>query len=234
MRPRETLDRELNELRSNLLQLGGLVDRAVANSIQALIDHNTDLAHEIIADDGGVNALRFQIEEHFLEILATQQPAASDLRTIVAAFSVTDNLERMADHAKGIAEIVVHIGDQPYVKPLIDIPRMAEQARGMLRRGLDAYASGDVEMATEVCRMDDLVDGLYQQVLRELLTIMIENPKTITQGTYLLWVAHNLERIADRATNIGERVIFMKTGRMEELNVDSSNLLHASSLPTTP
>jgi phosphate transport system protein len=233
MRPRGTLDRELNELRSNLLHLGWLVDRAVANSVQALVDHNSDLAHEIIADDGGVNALRFQIEEHFLEILATQQPAASDLRAIVAAFSVTDNLERMADHAKGIAEIVIRIGDQPFIKPLIDIPRMTEQVRAMLRRGLDAYATGDVELATEVCKMDDLVDGLYQQVLRELLTLMIENPRNITQGTYLLWVAHNLERIGDRATNIGERVIFMRTGRMEELNVKETGPWPASDLTTT-
>jgi phosphate transport system protein len=212
------LDRELQELRHNLLTLGGLVDRAVANAVKALAEHDTDLAHETIANDGGINALRYQIEEQFLQILATQQPAASDLRAIVAAFSVTDNLERMADHAKGIAEIAIRIGQEPFIKPLIDIPRMDELVRSMLRRSLDAYASADPALAAEVCQMDDLVDGLYQQVMRELLLLMIQDAKNITQGTYLLWVAHNLERIADRTTNIGERVIFMTTGRLGEIN----------------
>ncbi len=225
MRPRGILDRELTELRSNLLHLGGLVDRQIVNAVQALADHNTGLAHEIIIDDGGVNALRYKIEEHFVEILATQQPAASDLRAIVAAFSLTDNLERMADHAKGIAQIAIRIGDQPFIKPLIDIPRMTEQVREMLRLSLDAYATGDADLATEVCKSDDTIDALYQQVLRELLTLMIENPKNITQGTYLLWVAHNLERIGDRCTNIGERVIYMTTGRWEELNVKETDHL---------
>lgn len=220
MEPRGMLTRELEDLQQNMLRLARLVDTAIGRAVTALVERDQEAARKVIQDDGGINDLRYAIEEQCLVILATQQPAASDLRAIVGTFSVTDNLERVADYAKGIARIVIRLGDEPLMKPLIDIPRMAEEARSMIRRSLDAYVTGDVALAQEVARHDDHIDALYQQVLRELLALMIENPKRITQGTYLLWVAHNLERIGDRATNIAERVVFMTTGRLEELNIE--------------
>jgi len=152
-------------------------------------------------------------------LVATQQPMAGDLRTIVSVLHVIVDLERMADHAEGIAKITIMMGGEPLLKPLIDIPRMADKAVEMLHRSLEAFIERDVEEAKRICEEDDLVDGLYDQVYRELLTYMLEDPRNITRATWLLWVAHNLERIADRATNICERAVFLSTGKMEELNV---------------
>jgi phosphate transport system protein len=217
--PRGTLDRELARLRDELLRLGSLVDSAIERALRALQTRDLALARQVIQDDQAINDLRYQIEEDCLALIATQQPAAVDLRTTVAILNIIIDLERMADHAAGIAEIVIRMGTEPLLKPLIDIPRMAQIDREMLRRSLDAFIARDPDLAREVAQRDDEVDHLYNQIFRELLTFMIEDPKTITRATYLLWIAHNLERIGDRVTNISERVIFMTTGIVRELNV---------------
>ena len=216
---RATLDRDLQAVQDDLLRLGSLIDAAVARSLQALADRNADLARQIVVDDARVNALRFQIEEECFALIATQQPAARDLRAAVAAMNIVSDLERMADHAAGIAEIVLRMGDEPLLKPLIDMPRMAEECREMLRQALDAYVKHDVELARAVAARDDVIDGLYKQIFRELLSYMLEDPRTTTRALYLLFAAHNLERIGDHITNIAERVIFMTSGEMKELNV---------------
>ncbi|MDO8672563.1 MAG: phosphate signaling complex protein PhoU, partial [Dehalococcoidia bacterium] len=157
--------------------------------------------------------------EDCLSLMATQQPMARDLRLIIAVLLIGTELERMGDHAEGIAKITLMLADEPLLKPLVDIPRMADKAREMLRRSLDAFIARDAEAAKKIAAEDDEVDALYDRVYQELLTFMISDPRNITRATHLLWVAHNLERIADRATNICERVVFTVTGRMEEINV---------------
>ena len=193
------------------------MSKAILRSIEALKNRDLDLAHQIIADDQKINHKRFEIEEKCIELIATQQPMASDLRTIVAVLNIVSEVERIGDYAEGIAKITIMIGDEPPLKPLIDIPRMAEQTVDMLRRSLDAFVNRDAEVARKISAEDDVVDHLYDQVFRELLTFMAEDPKTITRATRLIWVAHNLERSADRVTNICERVVFMVTGKMEEI-----------------
>jgi len=215
---RSTVDRELIEIRDNLLRMGSLVDTAIHRSVEALKKRNADLARQIILDDDTINDLRFTVEEECLALIATQQPAAGDLRTVVAAMNIVSDLERMADHATGIAKTVIRMGDEPLVKPLIDIPLMADAVRDMLKRSLDAFVAHDAEAARAVAAQDDEIDHLHKVILEELLEIMAHDPETISRGTYLLWCAHNLERIGDRVTNIAERIIFMTTGTMQELN----------------
>jgi len=217
--PRQTLDRELGHLQDEMLILGSMVEKAITSSVEALKKRDQEAARQIIADDLKINRKRFDIEEECIQLVATQQPIAGDLRTIVSVLHVIVDLERMADHAEGIARITLMIGDEPPLKPLVDVPRMAEKGVDMLRRSLEAFIHRDAETARRICDEDDEVDALYDQVYRELLTYMIADPRTINRATYLLWVAHNLERIADRVTNICERVIFMVTGKMEELNI---------------
>ncbi len=215
---RALFDRKLTDLRDNILYLGGMVETAIEMSIQALREQDEDLARQVIAGDEEINDRRYDIEEQCVRLIATQQPAAGDLRAIVAAIHIVTELERMGDHASGIAELAIRLADQPHLKPLIDVPRMAEIDRGMIRASLDAYFKRDPALALETARRDAEIDGLDDQVYRELLTYMISDPTTITRATYLLWVTHNLERIADRVTNVCERVIYMCTGKMEELN----------------
>jgi len=215
---RQTFERELQRLEDELLKMGKMVDEAIRRAVESLKQRDFEASRQIIADDVLINQKRFSLEEECLQLIATQQPMASDLRTITAIMEVTTELERMADHAKGIAKINLMIGDEPLLKPLIDIPRMAEKAREMLGKSLQAFVQRDVELARRIPDEDDEVDGLYNQVYRELLLIMMQDPRTITQATYLLWVAHNLERIADRVSNICERVIFIVTGEMIELD----------------
>lgn len=215
---RALFDRELTDLRDNILYLGGMVETAIEMSIQALREQDEDLARQVIAGDEEINDRRYDIEEQCVRLIATQQPAAGDLRAIVAAIHIVTELERMGDHASGIAELAIRLADQPHLKPLIDVPRMAEIDRGMIRASLDAYFKRDPALALETAKRDAEIDGLDDQVYRELLTYMLSDPTTITRATYLLWVTHNLERIADRVTNICERVIYMCTGKMEELN----------------
>jgi phosphate transport system protein len=216
---RAHFERELNELQDETMLLGSMVDAAIAGAVDALRRRDLEASARIIEEDNQIDRKRWEIEQRSIMLLATQQPAAVDLRLIYAIANIITDLERMGDHAEGIAKISLMIGDTPLPKPLIDIPRMSDEARKMLRRSLDAFVNRDIEAAKAVAQEDDVVDGLYDQVYRELLILMIENPRVITVGTYLLWVAHNLERIADRVTNICERVVYMVTGRMEEINV---------------
>jgi phosphate transport system protein len=214
---RSTLEHELEQVRSQILRMGSLVESAIERSVQALKTRDFDLAQQVVNDDENINRLRYEIEEQCLELIATQQPAASDQRTTIAATHIAVELERIADHAEGIAEIAKRIFDEPLLKPLIDVPRMAQIAREMIHGALEAFVEQDVQTAQRVAARDDEMDALYQQIFRELLTYMLEDPRNISRATYLLWVAHNLERIGDRATNVCERVIFMATGKLEEL-----------------
>jgi len=216
---RQSFDRELHRLQDEMLVLGSMVEKAIIRSVETLRNRDVEAARQIVADDLKINRKRFDIEEECIQLVATQQPIAGDLRTIVSVLHVIVDLERMADHAEGIAKIAIMMGGEPPLKPLIDIPRMAEKAVDMLRRSLEAFIERDVEEAKRICEEDDEVDALYDQVYRELLTYMLQDPRNITRATWLLWVAHNLERIADRATNICERAVFLSTGKMEDLNV---------------
>lgn len=215
---RSAFHRELEHLQDEVLVLGSMVEKATLRAIDALRARNLAAARAIEAEDTLLNRKRFEIEEAALLLIATQQPMASDLRQLAAILHIVTDLERMGDYAAGIAHICVQIGDEPLLKPLIDIPRMADKATGMLRRALDAFIERDVDAAERIAQEDDEVDDLYQQVYRELLTIMLANPRTIDQATHLLWVAHNLERVADRVQNICERVVFVVTGRMREFS----------------
>jgi phosphate transport system protein len=215
---RSGFHRELERLQDEVLVLGSMVEKAISRSVDALRTRDVTAAHTLEAEDVLINRKRFDIEEAALLQIATQQPMASDLRRLAAMLHIVTDLERMGDYAAGIAHICVEIGDQPHVKPLIDIPRMADKAVSMLRRALDAFVERDVAAAEAIASEDDEVDALYQQVYRELLTIMLANPRTIDQATHLLWAAHNLERVADRVQNICERVVFVVTGRMHELS----------------
>jgi phosphate transport system protein len=217
--PRETFDEQIGELQEDLLALGDLVDRAIERSIQSLANRDLELAQQIIDEDVLINQAQCDLEERCLVLIATQQPLARDLRIIVAVSNIAIELERMGDYAKGIAKIALMIGDQPPLKPLIDIPRMAEKGRQLLHQQLDAFIRRDPDTARRLGTSDDEVDALYDQVYHELVFFMMQDPRTITRATHLLWVAHNLERIADRTTNIGERVVFLVTGRVEELNM---------------
>ena len=218
---RATFDRQLQTLQDDVLLMGSMVEKAIERSIDALVRLDADLARQIIADDQIIDDARWRLEEDAVRVIATQQPMAGDLRLIASVIHISTELERMGDHAEGIAKIVLMHGDQPPAKPLIDIPRMAELARSMLRRSLDALVRRDAAAARSIAAEDDDVDGLYDQVYRELLTYMIEDPHLIQRATWLLWAAHNVERIADRATNICERVVYVVTGKMVEIEVSS-------------
>ena len=221
MEMRTGFHRKLREIQDEILVMGSMVSKAILRSIDALKNRDIDLAQHIINDDQIINKKRFEIEEQCIELIATQQPMASDLRIIAAILNIITEIERIGDYAVGIARIVILIGGEPPLKPLIDIPLMAEKTTDMLNRSLDAFINRDAEAAKKIAKEDDLVDHLYDQVFRELLIIMAEDPKTITRATRLIWTAHNLERAADRVTNICERVVFIVTGKMEEIS--SSN-----------
>jgi phosphate transport system protein len=217
MEIRTFFHKRLRDIQDEILVMGSMVSKHTLRSIDALKSRDLDSAHQIIADDQKVNDKRFEIEEQCIALVATQQPMASDLRIIVAVLNIITEIERIGDYAAGIAKVVIMIGDEPPLKPLVDIPRMAEQAVDMLRRSLNALVNRDAEAARKIAMEDEGVDHLYDQVFRELLTFMAEDPRTITRATRLMWVAHNLERGADRVTNICERVVFIVTGKMEEI-----------------
>ena len=221
MAGRETLDRGLRQLQDEMLMLASMVDQAIGSSMDALRHLDAVGAQRVIHADREINAKRYAIEEMVVTTIATQQPMARDLRAILAILHIAIELERIGDYAAGIARIVLMHGEQDLLKPLIDVPRMAELARTMLRCSLDAFVARDAQLARQVATNDDAVDALYDQVYRELLTYMLQDPHTIDRATWLLWVAHNLERIADRVTNVCERVVFLVTGELEEIGVDS-------------
>jgi phosphate transport system protein len=216
--PRQTFEAELAALKERLLHLGAMVAGAQRSAVQSLAERDEGLAHDVITQDQAINQLQREIDEECVFLIASQQPVARDLRMIIAVSSIASELERMADHAKGIAILALRLIDQPMLKPLIDIPRMAEIGRELLSGQLKAFLNGDIETAHRLAPRDDEVDQLNDQVFRELLLIMMNDPRTITRATYLLWVAHNLERFSDRAINIGERVVFVTEGDIVELN----------------
>ena len=219
MPTREAFDQDLRQLSDDLLRMGTLVEDAVRRSIDALRARDTVLAGAIVAADNTIDALHLDLEERCLRLIATQQPMAKDLRQIAAIWAMTIDLERIGDHAEDIARMVQRIAGEPLLKPLIDIPRMSEIVLEMLREGLDAFVRKDVVEAERMVSLDDDVDHLYSQVFRELLTYMIEDPRTITRATHLLMAAQAVERMGDHATNIAERVIYMVTGTLKELNL---------------
>ena len=219
MEIRASFHKRLQAIQDEVLAMGSMVEKAIERSVEALKNRDIKLAQEIIQNDRKIDNLRFNIEESCVALIATQQPMAGDLRIIVAVLSIITELERIGDHAEGIAKIVLMVGDEPPLKPLIDIPKMADKTVDMLRKTLDAFVNRDAAAARTLAAEDDEVDNLYDQVFRELLTFMAEDPKTITRATRLIWVAHNLERSADRITNICERIVFVVTGKMEEIGV---------------
>ena len=216
--PREDLDQQLVTLQQEVFTLAGVVEKAVQRSVDGLKRRDLEASQQVIVEDDYIDRKRFEIEDRCVDLIATQQPMARDLRSIVALLHIGVELERMGDYAEGIAKISLMMGKAPPLKPLVDIPRMSEKATAMLRDSMDALLNRDVLKAEQVCRSDDDVDQLYDQVYRELLIFMIQDPETIERANYLLWVAHDLERIADRATNIAERVIFLVTGELVEIN----------------
>ena len=211
-------EEKMNKLYDKLQQMGSLVEESIARSIEALKTQNQELAQVVIDGDDLIDDLEHEIEEKCLEVIATQQPMAKDLRRVATLFKIINDLERMADYATSIAKITLRIADQPLIKPLIDIPRMTAISQKMVKQALDAYVREDVDLAVAVGKDDDEVDKLFGQIFRELLTVMMENPKTITQATHLLFVGRWLERISDHATNIAEEVIFLVTGEKRNLN----------------
>jgi phosphate transport system protein len=217
MEMRSVYHKKLKVIQDDVLVMGCLVGEAIQLSVDALTKRDMELARRIIAGDQKINQLRFDIEEKCIQLIATQQPIANDLRMILAVLNIITEAERIGDYAVGIAKISIMIGDEPPLKPLIDIPRMADQTVDMLRRSLDAFIGCDAEAATKITAEDDIVDDLYDKVFQELLSFMMRDPSTVTRATRLIWVAHDLERSADRVTNICERVVFVVTGKMEEI-----------------
>jgi phosphate transport system protein len=222
--PRETFEGRLQQLQDDVLALGDKVEKALIDSVESLKRQDAEAARRVIAGDGAINEKRFAIEADTLTVIATQQPVATDLRVLAAILEITTELERMGDYAKGIAKITLMIGDEPFLKPLIDIPRMAVKACEMIHKSLTAFIKRDADLALEIVPQDDELDDLYNQVYRELLTFMMSDPRTIDQASYLLWAAHNLERTGDRVVNICERVVFTITGKMIEMDGDEEDL----------
>jgi phosphate transport system protein len=212
--------RRLDEVRDAVLTMGSMVDKAIDQAIDALKRRDLALAERVIKEDQLINRQRFDVEQSALLLLATQQPMASDLRLLAAVLHIVTDLERMGDHARGVARLGLKLGEEPPLTPPTDVPRMAQLCRDRLRRALDALVARDCDAARQVAEQDAEVDALQDAVYRELLDHMIRDPSTITRATYQLWVAHNLERLGDHITNVCERVIFAITGHMEELNVE--------------
>ena len=219
MATRKSFEEQRKQLELELVKMGEMVIHAVNSSVDALKNKNLDEAKKIIENDSAINEKQRYIEEECISLIATQQPVACDLRDLIAIMNINTELERMGDYAAGNANIVVMMGAQPLIKPLIDIPLMAEKASDMIKRSLKAFMHRDVEAARALCHEDDDVDMLYNRVYHELISIMIKAPEKTAGATYLIWAAHNLERIADRVTNICERTVYLVTGEIEEGNV---------------
>lgn len=214
---RKTFESEIQQVKDDVLMLGSMVEDALINSVEALKKRDIKAAEKIFVEDNNINKKRFEIENKLMILIATQQPMAHDLRLLASTMEIISELERMGDYAKGIANINIRMGDAPLLKPLIDVPRMAQIGADMLHRSLTAFVNEDVETAKNLPIQDDEVDALYNQIYRELMTFIIADPKTIERANWLLWVAHNLERFADRVTNICERTVFIVTGEMSEI-----------------
>jgi phosphate transport system protein len=212
--PRADFEMNLTLVQEEIIQLSSMVEKAIYKSVDALKKRDVEASQQVIDEDDLIDLKQQALEERCIELIALESPIAGDLRILISAMMIANELERMGDYAEGIAKISVSMGNLPPLKPLIDIPRMAEKAVVMLRNSAQAFISRDVDLASNVVASDDEVDDLYNQVYRELLTYMLEEPGSIQRATYLLWVSHDLERVADRATNIAERVIYLVTGQM--------------------
>jgi len=215
---RKTFEHEIQSLKDNILALGSMAEQALLDSVDALKHRDIPRSQVIYDNDELINAKRFEVENSVMIAIATQQPMAHDLRLLASLLDVAGELERMGDYAKGIAKINIRMGEQPLLKPLVDLPRMAEKAASMLHRALTAFVEEDVAAAQSIPEEDDEIDELYTQIYRELITYVIADPTAIERSNWLLWAAHNLERAADRVTNICERTIFIATGSMEEID----------------
>jgi phosphate transport system protein len=214
---RKTFESEIQQVKDEVLLLGSMVEHAIIGSVESLKKRDLKAAEKIMAEDREINKKRFAIENQLMVLIATQQPMAHDLRLLASTMEIISELERMGDYAKGIANINVRMGEEPLLKPLIDIPRMAQKGTDMLHRALSAFINEDVTVAQSIPIEDDEVDALYNQIYHELMLIIIQDPKSIERANWLLWVAHNLERVADRVTNICERTVFIATGEMGEI-----------------
>jgi phosphate transport system protein len=210
---------QLDQLEDQLVLLGSMAEKAILRALKAYTDRDVAAAAGIMHDDNAIDEKRFAIEDAALDIMARQQPMANDLRTLAAVLILSSELERIGDHAEGIAKIVVMLGEEGFVPQVPEIEAMADRTLRMLERSLQAFVERDAALARAICLEDDEVDRLQNEIYTQLLARMRERPEMMRPATYVIWLSHNLERIADRATNICERVIFLATGRMEELNV---------------
>jgi phosphate transport system protein len=216
---REGFHNRIKELERDVMRMGEFVIEAINRSVKALADLDAKQAKRVMDEDAQVNQQRWALEDKCVDLIARQQPVASDLREIISTLSIVRDLERIGDYAEGIGKIVLLHGDQPLARPLIYLPEMAEKATSMLRRSLDAFVNRNADQAQQICLEDDEVDRLHDQAYHDLLKRMIDDPTLITRATYLIWATHNIERIADRATNIAESVVYLVTGTPGELNV---------------
>lgn len=212
--PRADFERNLQQVQDDIVKLSSMVEKSISKSVEALKARDLDLSKQVIEEDDAIDRYQESIEELCIEMIALEAPMAGDLRVIVTAMMVASELERMGDYAEGIAKLSLAMGDLPPLKPLIDIPRMMERSIHMLGHSIESFIKRDSDLAKVVIDADDEIDDLYQQIYRELLTYMMADPKTIERATYLLWVSHDLERVADRTTNIAERVIYLVTGEL--------------------
>src|SRR5688500_18183620 len=229
---RKTFENEIQQVKDDVLVLGSMVEKAIIDSVEALKKRDIKASETIFEKDQEINKKRFAIENQLMVLIATQQPMAHDLRLLASCMEIISELERMVDYAKGIANINIRMGDAPLLKPLIDIPRMAQLGVDMLHHALTAFVNEDVEAARSIPIQDDEVDALYNQVYRELMTFVIQDAKTMERANWLLWVAHNLERVADRVTNICERTVFIVTGEMTEIKSTDDEFWHQQNQKT--
>lgn len=216
---RQAFDRDLQQLKDDMVKMGRQTGEAIHQSVEALKTRDLALAENIIAADDTIDAIHIELEDRCIRLLATQQPMASDLRMIASVFAITLDLERLADHAEGIARATTRLGTDPLVKPLVDIPKMEAVVQEMLQEALQAFVTRDHQLAVRMAEKDDIVDELRSRIFQELLGIMLKDPNAVPRALDLLLIAQHLERAADHATNIGERVIYMITGKLQELNV---------------
>lgn len=216
-------DEELKELKAKLLQMASLAEESIAKAIKALVERDHELAEEVIQSDEVINFLEIDVDELCLKLLALRQPIAVDLRFITSALKINSDLERIGDLSVNIAQRALDLLEQPLLKPLIDLPRMAQLAQKMVKDSLDAFVNRDADLARDVCRRDDEVDQLNHQIFRELLTYMIQDPKTIARSVDLLLIGRHLERIADHATNIGEDVVYMVKGKTIKHHIEEKS-----------
>jgi phosphate transport system protein len=224
---RKTFEQEIQQLKDDILILGSMVEQSLLEAVDALKKRDLVSAQKTVERDKEINQKRYNIENQVMISIATQQPMARDLRLLASILEVASEIERMGDYAKGIAVINKRMGDEALLKPLVDVPRMAQICADTLHRALTAFVNEDVEAAREIPREDDQVDELYNQVYRELITYIIQDPKNIERANWLLWVAHNLERFSDRVANICERTIFIVTGELRDVSSSTDELFNS-------